>query len=358
MNIAEALRKQIELKGVDSLNDRILSKGILLDLTLNQFMDVRRFAFLYDIGAVKEYLKADHEPFNEKRRVIAQTALQLQQVIGLTPENAEVISGYFPEALGWNGFQKVPLDEASFPDPSFRAFITKNYDQGNKGYLDGDDLSKVVYMDVSVQDIHDTLKGIEYFFNLEILDCSSNDLYELDLSANTNLKELYCSYNERLCRLNTSGCEALDRIDSEHCAITPVTEDICLGSIDIDETAFPDEAFRNYISKMYDPDQDGKLSDDDIQKITYMDVSVQNIADLKGIEYFYNLEILDCSSNDLNSLDLNRNRQLKELYCSFNARLKRINVSGCAGLIKADIEGCAIHAGCFGKNVKFVNYTH
>ena len=53
----------------------------------------------------------------------------------------------------------------------------------------------------------DSLKGIEYFYNLKTLDCSHNQLLFLDLTANTALKSLNCSYNN-LTRLNLSSFPA------------------------------------------------------------------------------------------------------------------------------------------------------
>lgn len=43
-----------------------------------------------------------------------------------------------------------------------------------------------------------------------------------------------------------------------------------------------------------------------------------NLSDLSGIEYFTNVTKLDCSSNNLTSLDLNGLTNLKELDCSYN----------------------------------------
>lgn len=44
-----------------------------------------------------------------------------------------------------------------------------------------------------------------------------------------------------------------------------------------------------------------------------------HIADLKGIEYFVSLHELNCSRNDLISLDLGSNAALKNLSCEYNS---------------------------------------
>lgn len=84
---------------------------------------------------------------------------------------------------------------------------------------------------------------------------------------------------------------------------------------------FPDAAFRAWIlnpANLNDAGQDGTLTEDELQAVTAMDVSNQGIASLKGIEYFTNLESLNCRGNQLTQLDVNANRQLKNLNAKAN----------------------------------------
>lgn len=56
-----------------------------------------------------------------------------------------------------------------------------------------------------------------------------------------------------------------------------------------------------------------------------------NIKSLEGIEAFKNLRFLDCSRNDLTSLDVTNNSALKILDCWGN-QLTSLNVSSCTAL--------------------------
>ena len=94
----------------------------------------------------------------------------------------------------------------------------------------------------------------------------------------------------------------------------------------IDETNFPDNNFRDYVSKKLDKDHNGKLSDTEIAGVTAIDVSSNHIADLKGIEYFTALQKLYCSYNQLTSLDISKNPALKVLDCHDN-KLTNLDVS-------------------------------
>jgi len=62
----------------------------------------------------------------------------------------------------------------------------------------------------------------------------------------------------------------------------------------------------------------GDIYKDDLEQIKVLDVDGLRIANLQGIEYFNDLEVLDCSRNPLKVINLSRNLKLKELYCSNN----------------------------------------
>ena len=93
----------------------------------------------------------------------------------------------------------------------------------------------------------------------------------------------------------------------------------------IDETKFPDDNFRNYLLEQ-DYGKDGVLTEAEIRNITVMDVSEKDIKSLKGIEYFTALDSLDCSVNELTTLDVSKNTALKKLNCGFN-ELTTLDVS-------------------------------
>lgn len=57
-----------------------------------------------------------------------------------------------------------------------------------------------------------SLKGIERFPNLRVLNCIRNHISSLDLSANRALETLWCHDNP-LVELDVSGCEGLTELD-------------------------------------------------------------------------------------------------------------------------------------------------
>ena len=94
-----------------------------------------------------------------------------------------------------------------------------------------------------------------------------------------------------------------------------VSGGVANGDVKIDdENNFPDEWFRSEVG-CFDTDRNGYLSKKELEDVRKIDVSVNAISSLKGIEYFKNLEELNCAANHLTSLDLSKNMKLRKLRC-------------------------------------------
>jgi|GEM_PF-1648168 len=96
--------------------------------------------------------------------------------------------------------------------------------------------------------------------------------------------------------------------------------------IAIDEVNFPDAVFREYVDAEFDTTDDGMLTAEEIAEETIIIVSELGITDLTGIAHFTNLMVLDCSCNQLTSLDVSNNTALESLNCA-NNQLTSLDVS-------------------------------
>ncbi len=88
--------------------------------------------------------------------------------------------------------------------------------------------------------------------------------------------------------------------------------------IKINESSFPDEVFRNYVSSKYDRDKDGYASKEALSKAEWLNLRDMGISSLKGIEYFTGINKLVCGDNSITELDLSQNRMLRSLECPYN----------------------------------------
>jgi len=88
-----------------------------------------------------------------------------------------------------------------------------------------------------------------------------------------------------------------------------------LSEIPINSTYFPDETFRNLLKQSkYDSDENGYLSEEEIDYIWKLDLYDMNISSLTGIEYLTNLRELYTVGTDLLSIDISANPGLKLAY--------------------------------------------
>ena len=101
--------------------------------------------------------------------------------------------------------------------------------------------------------------------------------------------------------------------------------------VEINNTNFPDQAFREYVKDKIDKEdttgqKDGRLSKTERDAVTKIYIDNQNCTDLTGIAYFANLTTLKCQHNGLKELNLENNKKLKVLDCSYN-NLTTLDVS-------------------------------
>ena len=240
--------------------------------------------------------------------------------------------------------------------------------------LDVSGLSKLELLDCS----YNSINFLDVSGNplLKTLRVTSNNLASLDLSTNSQLHVLWC-WNNPLESLDLSNCPVLanlvvsgmterydewtdeyyDEMGEYHEEYHPAyisfydksgTGDLSVDEalvtngglsaytiIPIDENAFPDAAFRNYILDSIDGaggGKDGLLQPWEIEAAREINCSGLHISDLTGIAYFSNLNSLDCSGNDLAQLDISALASLTDLNCSYN-NLTSLDTSHNPGLL-------------------------
>ena len=94
---------------------------------------------------------------------------------------------------------------------------------------------------------------------------------------------------------------------------------ICLLEVDkfVGMNNFNAAAFLKCVQP-YDLDKNGMLDSDERAAVTELNIPGKSIPTLSGIELFGNLQTLDCSGNNLSSLNLSNNKSLTRIYCYNN----------------------------------------
>lgn len=200
-----------------------------------------------------------------------------------------------------------PLSGPVFiPDKELLLDLFRNgVDSDHDSIITYEEASGVHFLDLSNYfgpDITD-LTGLEAFINLEILVIRCNKIPEMDLCANTALKEVY-AYDNGLTSINVRGCRELTYL---HIG----SEGLCL---------------RNRISSL------------DLAQNLKLKTLICNFNHLRELDLSNNVELenLLCQSNELTILDLSNNTSLLKLKAWGN-ELSELNISGCPVLRELDL---------------------
>ena len=190
-------------------------------------------------------------------------------------------------AVSYDANAPVPLDDICFPDAAFlRAAVA--FDKDGDGLLTTAERGSVTEIACAGKGIG-SLQGLAFFPNLKTLDCASNSLTGLDLSASGRLETLKCG-NCGLTALDLGANTGLRALD---CASNRLTK-----------------------------------------------------LELGGL---HALESLNCASNDLTALDLGANTGLRALDCASN-RLTKLELGGLYALEDLNCASNALTALNFGSN--------
>ena len=98
------------------------------------------------------------------------------------------------------------------------------------------------------------------------------------------------------------------------------------GSVEINETNFPDAKFRSFVKENLDKNKDDILDAMEIAAVKMIEANKMGIKSLEGVGFFTALETLKCWDNELTGLDLSKNTALKNLQCS-NSKLQSLDLS-------------------------------
>lgn len=202
----------------------------------------------------------------------------------------------------------IPIDPAHFPDANFLKYVEKIIDTDHSGTLSQEERNAtVIYvLGMGIKD----LTGIEFFPELENLDCSENQLTQLDVSKNPKLERLVC-YENKLTSLDVSGNTSLTEL---HCYTNQLT------SLNLGENASLD-ILNCVVNRLTSLDLSGNAN------LTRLACS-SNLLTSLDVSNNPNLILLDCERNLLTSLNVSKNTELDTLDCSGNKLSLELSDSG------------------------------
>jgi len=172
------------------------------------------------------------------------------------------------------------------------------------------------------------MSGLEAFENLYGLNCSNNQIVELDLSANTLLTYLHCSSN-LLTELDITSNVNLSYVYCSYNFLTAIDlssnlqllELSCDGN-NLDELDLTSNQSLEFLEFGNSTISSINLSENiNLKYLDFADALIENISLNNNVL----LEYFNCSANQISSIDLSDNPALITVYCSSN-QLVSLNV--------------------------------
>jgi Leucine-rich repeat (LRR) protein len=212
------------------------------------------------------------------------------------------------------------------------------------------DVTKQLMLE-SMDCIYNSIKVLDVSSNLKLttLWASNNLLKSLDLSKNTKLTVM-TAHTNLLTYLNIKNgtnylfnpnssyatfygnylqCILVDNVEDANKIWSQVKDPMASFSTDCSAyTLIPDVNFeKKLIALGIDRDDvNGKVLTSNISSLTTLNIYSSSITDLTGIQDFISLKALDCSDNQITTLNLSKNVKLTDLRCGQN-KLTTLDIS-------------------------------
>ena len=194
------------------------------------------------------------------------------------------------------------INEENFPDPVFQTYLT-SFDDNKDNILQADEIKKIR----SIQYFGDdqtgkikSLQGIELLPNVIYLNVCHNDLTKMDLTANLQLEDLHCDYNQI-----TSISTASKHLKNLTCSNNALTQ-------------LAVEQYAELESLNCSDNQLSELNITQNEQLNYLNCRNNHLASL-ALQNNKKLTNLDCRNNQIGALDLQNNLLLETIYCQNNA---------------------------------------
>ena len=256
------------------------------------------------------------------------------------------------------GVQLVTKDELAndllinatiFPDANFRQYVKDNFDKDGDNKLTEAEVADILEIECKEKNISD-LTGIGYFTALTKLDCSDNQLKELDVSKNTALEFIFADKNQ-LEKLDVSKNTNLEQLfaNGNQLEKLDVSKNIDLWQLQISTNNLTEldvskntalewlVVRRNHLTELDVSNNTGltvlfassnELNELDVSNNTGLTRLYVDSNHLPSLDVSNNteLEVLSCSGNELKSLDVSKNTKLTALNVN-NNQLESLNIS-------------------------------
>jgi len=211
----------------------------------------------------------------------------------------------------------IPMDGM---DDIFKSYLLENFDRDVDGVISEEEASLVKEMDCSSKGIN-SLDGIQYFSNLEILICRYNALHAIDISNNSALKYFDCGNNPNNKKIDVSKNQMLETLITCYNPLEELIINDGLKKLDIEG------------HKLSSLDFSGNKS---LKELYCFGESIINLDVSHSI-----LDSIECGGSNFRLLNLDGCSSLKKLICGTNIDFSSI-LKNCPNLEHLNVLSSSI----------------
>lgn len=227
---------------------------------------------------------------------------------------ATLCTGFISCSDDNNDEPKVVVDvRDQMDDITFKQFCLENFDKNKDGKVSSLEADSVTQIDIEHKFIH-SLKGIEVFKNLHVLDVTYNELTTLDISKCKSLTSMRCALNE-ITSLKVNGCTTLRNLDCANNKLTTLDVSQCTSLYSLNCAANNLET----------------LNFGGCTVLVYLDCAFNNLSSI-DITHHPKLEQVSCRDNHLTAIDASKCTRLIILDCTNNNLTGTLDLSMCGKL--------------------------
>ena len=236
----------------------------------------------------------------------------------------------------------IAINEKNFPDKNFRDYVAEEWDKNHDSRFSPSEIANAKWITCDNKEIS-SLKGIEFFTEIWLLECYYNNLTTIDLSHNKKLEKINCIYN----KLEELDVSELPLLKTFYC------DGNKLQSIGVSENKqLKDFSCKENSLGTLDVSQNTELERLSCGTNNLTELDVRKNKKLKELWCYENklsnldlgnqteLEVLSCGKNPLSALDVSANTKLKELYVS-NTNLTSLDAKNNTALATFLGEDCS-----------------
>ena len=232
----------------------------------------------------------------------------------------EISNDYNCITSGYTQIVPWTTDVVYIPDNNFKTYLVGEFDTNSDGEISLAEAEEVKEINIAASLLQvKSMAGIEYFTNLEKLDCSFNRITTLDLAGNSKLTSVNVSNNKLTSLTLPASVTSVDASNNQLTSLD-VSKATALTQLNINSNKLTTLNVGQNKALQTLKCNDNDLVAIDVTKLislTELACGGNNIPML-NVSRNTLLTTLDCHDNDLAVLDLTKNIELEKLYCEKN----------------------------------------